>query len=60
MLPAGQLLGLTLGHERPELEQRKSALLAEEDKLKIQLSELEKNLLQALADSEGKASLRHR
>lgn len=49
----GQLLGITLHHEKPELETQKSALLAEEDRLKIQQSELEKQLLQELAASEG-------
>jgi dynein heavy chain 2 len=49
----GQLLGVTLEHEKPELEAKKSQLLAEEDKFKIQLDELEKELLEALATSEG-------
>lgn len=49
----GQLLGITLAHEKPQLEQKKSELLASEDKLKIQLSELEKQLLNELAQSEG-------
>ena len=49
----GQLLGITLHHEKPELEKKKSALLAEEESLKIQLAELEKLLLQELANSEG-------
>lgn len=49
----GQLLGITLNSEKPELEQKKSELLAGEDKLKIQLAELEKSLLNELAQSEG-------
>ena len=49
----GQLLGLTLGHEKPELETKKSELLANEDQLKIQLAALEKSLLEALASSQG-------
>ena len=49
----GQLLGLTLAHEKPELEQKKSALLASEDSLKIALAALEKRLLQELASSKG-------
>lgn len=49
----GQLLGLTLNNERPELEQQKSDLLAKEDGLKIQLADLEKSLLEELASSEG-------
>jgi dynein heavy chain 2 len=48
----GQLLGLTLNYEKPELEAKKSALLAEEDSLKIQLADLEKGLLQALSVGE--------
>lgn len=49
----GQFLGITLNHEKPELEQQKSALLAEEDGLKIQQDALEKSLLQELANSQG-------
>lgn len=49
----GQLLGITLNHEKPELEQQKSKLLAEEDSLKIKLADLEKALLEELAASEG-------
>lgn len=49
----GQLLGMVLNHEKPELEKEKSALLAKEDALKIQLADLEKSLLQELAASEG-------
>lgn len=48
-----QLLGLTLHSENPELEGRKSALLHEEERLKIQLSELEKELLLQLATAQG-------
>ena len=49
----GQLLGLTLAHEKPELETKKSALLASEDQLKLKLAALEAGLLQALASSQG-------
>lgn len=49
----GQLLGLTLNHENPELEKKKSELLAQEDGLKIKLAELEKRLLEELSASEG-------
>eukprot|EP00002_Diphylleia_rotans_P017833 TRINITY_DN345_c0_g1_i5.p1 TRINITY_DN345_c0_g1~~TRINITY_DN345_c0_g1_i5.p1 ORF type:complete len:2631 (-),score=563.81 TRINITY_DN345_c0_g1_i5:572-7306(-) len=49
----GQLLGLTIQSEKPQLEKTKSELLAKEEELKIQLSELEKSLLQELATSEG-------
>ena len=49
----GQLLGLTLAHERPELETKKSALLAAEDELKLRIAALEKRLLEELAASQG-------
>jgi hypothetical protein len=48
-----QLLAVTIQHERPELEARKSALLAREEELKLQLVEVEAALLQALASSQG-------
>ncbi|KAL2914266.1 hypothetical protein HK105_206212 [Polyrhizophydium stewartii] len=50
---AGQLLGVTLKHERPELEVQKMTLLKNEDELKLQLSNLEDQLLKELANSEG-------
>ena len=49
----GQLLGVTIENEQPDLEQRKSKLLAEEEQYKVQLADLERELLQELADSEG-------
>eukprot|EP00927_Polykrikos_kofoidii_P027109 TRINITY_DN23975_c0_g4_i1.p1 TRINITY_DN23975_c0_g4~~TRINITY_DN23975_c0_g4_i1.p1 ORF type:complete len:2595 (-),score=618.45 TRINITY_DN23975_c0_g4_i1:108-6821(-) len=49
----GQLLGVTLQHEKPELEMRKSELLQKEEEFKVQLAELEKNLLIELADASG-------
>ena len=48
-----QLLGVTIKHEQPELEQQKSTLLAAEDALKLDLEELEQRLLHELASSEG-------
>jgi hypothetical protein len=48
---AGQLLSLTLKHERPELEARKAALQQQQAAQRLQLTELEKALLQALAKS---------
>ena len=48
-----QLLGVTIQHEQPELEAQKSALLAAEDKLKIELEGMEQQLLEELAASEG-------
>ncbi|XJO78526.1 hypothetical protein BDV3_002952 [Batrachochytrium dendrobatidis] len=50
---SGQLLGITLKHERPELEVQKMNLLKKEEELKVQLSNLEDQLLKALASSEG-------
>lgn len=47
----GQLLSLAIQHEQPELEARKAQLLQEQSSQKLQLSELEKQLLQALATS---------
>ncbi len=49
----GQLLGITINHERPQLEHKKSELLAQQDALKIDLARLEKELLEALASSQG-------
>ena len=49
----GQLLGVTIQHEKPELEKQKSTLLAAEDELKIQLEGMEQKLLADLASSEG-------
>ena len=49
----GQLLGVTLEHEQPELEKQKSKTLAEEEQFKMQLAKLEEELVQALASSTG-------
>lgn len=51
--PAGQLLGSTIQHEQPEIETQRSALLRQEESLKVQLAALEKQLLQTLANSKG-------
>ncbi|KAJ3307863.1 Cytoplasmic dynein 2 heavy chain 1, partial [Blyttiomyces sp. JEL0837] len=50
---AGQLLGITLKNEKPELEIEKVKLLQKEDQLKMQLSALEESLLKELASSDG-------
>ncbi|KAI9364365.1 dynein heavy chain and region D6 of dynein motor-domain-containing protein [Zopfochytrium polystomum] len=50
---SGQLLGITLKHEKPELEEEKIALLKNEDELKLQLAALEESLLRELASSDG-------
>ncbi len=49
----GQLLGLTIQREQPELEAQKSSLLRQEEELKMQLADLERSLLQNLATSTG-------
>lgn len=48
-----QLLALTVNNEFPSLEQRKSALLAEEEQCKVQLDQLEQQLLEELGKSQG-------
>ncbi len=52
-LPTGQLLGLVLQREQPELEEKKSSLLREEEAYKVQLAAAERSLLQTLATSTG-------
>jgi dynein heavy chain 2, cytosolic len=47
------LLGLTIDIEQPELEKKKNELLEEQDSIKLQLSEVEKKLLEELIHLEG-------
>lgn len=49
----GQFLGATIQHEQPELEKEKLAVLQKEERLKMQLSDLEESLLKDLAESKG-------
>ncbi|XP_051782842.1 cytoplasmic dynein 2 heavy chain 1 isoform X2 [Erpetoichthys calabaricus] len=49
----GQLLALTIQHEKPDLETQKTKLLQQEEEKKIQLAKLEESLLEALATSQG-------
>lgn len=49
----GQLLGLAIQHEQPELEKAKGEMLRKEESFKVQLADLESQLLQALASAEG-------
>lgn len=49
----GQLLSITINFEQPDLEARKTKLLEEEERLKIQLADFEKQLLTELANSRG-------
>ena len=48
-----KLLSLVINHEQPELEKRKSEILANEDKLRTSLVALEDSLLGELANSQG-------
>jgi dynein heavy chain 2 len=49
----GQLLGVTIQKEQPELESQKIDLLKKEESLKLQLAQLEDSLLRDLAQSKG-------
>jgi len=49
----GQLLGVTIQYEQPELEKAKTEMLRQEEDFKVQLAGLEKALLEALATAEG-------
>eukprot|EP01035_Chromulina_nebulosa_P017589 gene17589-23159_t len=49
----GQLLGIAIQNDQPELEKAKSIMLNKEEDFKVQLANLEKDLLQSLAVSEG-------
>ncbi|CUG87914.1 dynein heavy chain, putative [Bodo saltans] len=49
----GQLLGVTIQYEQPELEQQKIEILKKEEALKLQLATLEESLLRDLASSQG-------
>ena len=49
----GQLLGLAIQHEQPELEKAKGEMLRREEDFKVQLASMEKDLLQTLATAEG-------
>ncbi|XP_038617598.1 cytoplasmic dynein 2 heavy chain 1 [Tachyglossus aculeatus] len=49
----GQLLALTIQHEKPDLEEQKTKLLHQEEDKKIQLAKLEESLLETLATSQG-------
>lgn len=41
-----KLLGITIQHEKPQLEVQKTELLRKEEELKVQLAELEESLLE--------------
>ena len=48
-----QLLSILVNHEKPELEKRKTQILEKEESLKLQLSEMEQQLLDELVKSSG-------
>ena len=48
-----QLLGATIKHERPQMEEQKVDLLQKEEGLKVKLAALEESLLSDLANSHG-------
>jgi dynein heavy chain len=48
-----QLLAIVVNKERPDLEEQKTELLAQQNQFKITLKELEDNLLYRLANAEG-------
>lgn len=50
---AGQLLSLILQNERPELETKRTCLLRKEEELRLEISDIEKQLLHSLACSKG-------
>ncbi len=52
----GQLLGITIKNEKPELEAKKSQSLLQEEEQKVQMASLEKQLLTQLAASAGNVS----
>ena len=49
----GQLLGLAIQHEQPELEREKGEMLKREEDFKLQLAALEKDLLQVRVHGSG-------
>lgn len=49
----GKLLSIIITYFQPEIEKEKQELLEEQEKLKIDLSNLEEKLLRELADSSG-------
>jgi dynein heavy chain 2, cytosolic len=49
----GQLLAVTIQHEKPELEAKKTELLRTEEDFKIKLAALEDTLLEELASAKG-------
>ena len=48
-----QLLSIVINHEKPELEEKKIKILEQEDAFKVQLAEVENQLLNELAASTG-------
>ena len=48
-----RLLSITINFEEPDLEKKRTEILQEEEKFKLQLSKYQKGLLNELANSEG-------
>ena len=55
-----KLLGVTIQHEKPQLEVQKTELLRKEEELKVQLAELEESLLEVRTELRGYGSLDYR
>jgi dynein heavy chain 2 len=49
--PAGQLLGLTIAAEEPQLEAQRAGLMQQQEALALEVAGLEKQLLESLASS---------
>jgi dynein heavy chain 2 len=49
----GKLLSIIITYFQPQIEQEKQDLLQEQEKFKVELSNLEEKLLKELADSSG-------
>lgn len=48
---AGQLLGLTIAAEEPQLEAQRAGLMQQQEALALEVAGLEKQLLESLASS---------
>ena len=53
-------MGVTIQHEKPQLEVQKTELLRKEEELKVQLAELEESLLEVRTELREYGSLDYR
>ena len=53
-------MGVTIQHEKPQLEVQKTELLRKEEELKVQLAELEESLLEVRTELRGYGLLDYR